>query len=542
MIEMSSKNDTTDGGVAADGPTDGPAVVPDNSTDVQSSGRLGRRTFLKGIGATAAAGIGTKYVGSPVGDAAAVVPLVPIGIGLAGLGAGAYLGEKIGDFIGDDRDLGGYTGDQALVEETREKVLTVQSTTEQVLNSMRNIGSSSKNVALPKAMKTVVEQLDAGATESEAVGEMELVVNKYYSDVMRDVITNYQSIVSQIHHVAAMLDRHDTLGPLSAGSSPAAVNKTYDGSIQFLDLGDLANFWLGTGTNWSVTTHTLPDGSTVDIDVFDDGGTYGQYSPLMTDHTDGPLLFLIDKNDLAASGSSLDGFYQFPDSFNHALLMDDLERYRSDVISEVSTLVADTYAAYQAGEVDLSDYLDPVTAYSEFGTDADGYENFAGAAASMMGVPRTDEGMTMTLNGDREVTGTIYSSQAPTNGFTVGEWYDTANLSYPVFLSYSAAVEDENGDLVEQTGFTQLDGTFRIDSAKDADGNEKTAVNTKEGITYDTADISDLEQQLQQVRTEQEQLLAESNTGGGGGWSGMSTTDKGIVAGVAAVILAAVTR
>ena len=120
-----------------------------------------------------------------------------------------------------------------------------------------------------------------------------------------------------------------------------------------------------------------------------------------------------------------------------------------------------------------------------------------------------------------EVEAELYTAASPTDGsgnqtgWEVGTTYDPLNFDPPIYVAYEYI--DESGE--KSSNFIQIDEPFTVIDATDEDGNEVTNVANEKRITQ-TVDVTKLEEELAQVRDEQQRLQEESQAGGGGGGGG----------------------
>jgi hypothetical protein len=115
-----------------------------------------------------------------------------------------------------------------------------------------------------------------------------------------------------------------------------------------------------------------------------------------------------------------------------------------------------------------------------------------------------------------EVEAELYTKASPTDGsgnetgWEVGTTYDPANFAPPIYVAYEY-IDTESGE--KSTDFVQLDEPFTVLEATDAEGNEVTNVANEKRITQ-TADVTKLEEELAQLRDEQQRLQQQSQGGG----------------------------
>ena len=535
---------------------------------------MNRRRFMQGLGASAAAGVGLASMSS----ASAVDPVDVLYPKMrVGAGVGAWLGEQIGGLFESDRDLSGYTGSEALWSNSIESLLTLQSTNEQVLSSLENTAEFAPNAILPQAMATAIDGFNSGLDTTEINDMVDDTIEGYVSGVQEDLLTAFQNSLDQLKQI---YDLKDGFEPADGDDPIFQLSSSNEHIISLRCIRDGGNF--NSADAWPVDStieYELVDGSLIDVrvsslhDLTDyervpiafaqdfiehvlgdwDSTERHDYNtgaaqddivdfifdgdpPTIDDDIDAALDAYMDNQSAADVGDPV--IPHNPRRFRR--VWEELQDLRIELGNEMGSFVDDFSAAYDEGEVDVSDAVDPITAYTELRAEDDD-NAFAGASAGLLGIPTSGtDPMEIELHeSDLIVHGSIYAHNSPEGGFTVGERYDPDDLDSAVFLRYSGAFEDEDGNVEEKTDFVQLQQEFTILSALDEDGNEKETVEMVDGPTYDPADLESIEEQLAQVREEQIRLQEQAAQDASGGGFSLDAFDMGPVPGPVVALAAA---
>ena len=506
---MSSNNDDSTSCTASNRPPDGPAVGADGDRPDRSD-HLGRRSFVKGLGASAvgAAGLTT---GTDSADAFIVSGSTALAIGgLAASAAGgaglAYLArDQIDDILGNNEDMSGYTGADALVSSIHENALNMKSTDERVMTSIENNLANSETVAFAKGKAAALEKMNAEAPESEAVTAMDNAVDGYYATIEKNIIAHFEAQTQQIGHHIEMVDAHENL------QLPNILRYNWDAS------GGV-NSYNVTAYTQSTQQYTLIDGSTVEVIYNSISGDFasgdsGTTKNLKIDVSQYPFMFVVRSYN---SMSSVEYF----DTARYANALASVSSRASTVKTKLEGFVSDLYTEYGAGDIPTEDIIDPVTAATQMGQNT----GMAGQAAeaAMLGIP-TSASFSLWLElqdadgNTTEVKAEMYTTASPTDGsgnetgWEVGTTYDPANFDPPIYIAYEY-IDPESGE--KSSDFIELDHPFTVIEATDAEGNEVTNVQNEKRITQ-TADVTKLEEELQQLRDEQQRLQKEAQSGGG---------------------------
>ena len=555
---MSSKHDTDVSCKASKRRTARPAVGDTDHPDLRDrdrAPRMNRRRFMQGLGASAAAGVGLASMSS----ASATDPIdilypqnrvLTEGVQYVGGGVSAWLGDQFSGLFQED-DLSGYTGSDALWLNSEESLLMLRSTSRQLRSGLMNTAEFAPNAVLPQAMAVAIEGFNDGLESSDINDNVDDVIEGYIADVQRDFLTAFTTIYNQARHIYDQMyefepadgdDGFEFWGevpePLLRFNDPESTggifthNATAWGnkSAQEVELADGTMRQIGySGTDTNPTSdHTeIEYPVMLRLDTAEDNNLRGDTSAIrdyLTDqipdeYVDDGSLTAGDKEERADWLSQNDEIVIVANTYRWIELWERLQEVRIELGDEMGTFVQDFSAAYDEGEVDVSDALDPITAYTELRAEDDD-NAFAGASAGLLGIPSSGtDPMEIELHeSDVIVDGSLYAHESPAGGFSVGESYDPEQLEGPVFMRYSGAFEDEDGNVQEETDFVQLQQSFTIVSALDEDGLEKETVEMVDGPTYDPADVSTIEEQLAQVREEQIRLqeqAAQDASGGG---------------------------
>ena len=519
---------------------------------------------MQGLGATAAAGAGFASTSS----ASAVDPIDVVypqhrllneGVQHVGAGVSAWVGGRIGDILGDEDDYSGYTGIHALEESIINGCLNLAREQEYVLNGLENTVDYSRSSILPKVMAEVIDVLNEGGDNSDMADVVAEEVDEYYSSIQEDVINHYNTQHHQLQHYFRQWYVHEDKDD---GTLPVYFNTVDDRlrnpteeetpSHDYADVDlepfneDEVFYLFASDRRLHFYEYELLNGEQKDFfhfyTVSDSGSHWHTMISLKPDESSSHNATNTNQN-LVVSDAPFEEDADLYEPFFHAEryvdLLTDIEQAYDDVIYELDTFVNDVYNAYDAGDIDLSDVVDPITAYTQLRAEDD-TNAFAGANAAMLGIPSSgSDFMTVELHEpDVVIDGAIYATDAPEGGFTVGDTYDPDTLDGAVFLRYSGAFEDDDGNVEEETGFVQLDGDFTILEATDEDGGDLETVEIVEEITYDTTDVDNIEEQLAQVRETQIELQEEAQSQTGGGFS-LDAFDMGPVPGPVVALAAA---
>ncbi|QZP39839.1 hypothetical protein [Halobaculum magnesiiphilum] len=460
----------------------------------------------------------------PVGDADAVVPLVLAGVALAGAAGVGYLGGSYleDNYLGDSRDYSGYTGSDALKSAIQEGATSMKVADEKVMTSIQNNIANSQNAGLAKGKAAVIKEMNAGNGESAATSAMQSAINEYFASIQQNIVTHYNSQLEQVkHHVDQVANHSDlTVGTVFASEngddSPSnmTVNQR---SLSLVDGTDATEKYLIFNTS-------------------QDGSSYESGISLTT--ATGAADFEVDSFSLS-SGAYADysDEFQYFQTVPMGNAFDAVVTERDKVLNDLSTFVSDVYSQYSAGDIPTEDLVDPITAATELRTDYDGMQG-ASAHAAMLGIPtNAEQSVYMTLENDGvDVWADVYTNKKITDGsgnevgFQAGTTYEPTTWSEPLYIAFEyTETTDSDGNVLNSTQQDSYDGETTTTEYSDfveveqpftiteitVDGESKQSFKTTSRNTQ-TADVSKLQEELDQIRETQLALQEEAQSGGGG--------------------------
>ncbi|WP_281193755.1 twin-arginine translocation signal domain-containing protein [Halorubrum sp. F4] len=528
-------------------------LEPDDAPRQHGNSRS-RRTFLKGIGATAATAAGVSYAGSPVGDAAAFDWKAAGTYALAGpIGLIAY-GKKIAG--PDEEDVADSLEWNTYVNEftrAREDNLLLDQTLASLERDVQLVG----NKAREEAIFRVYEQAVDSGTESDAVSAAETAINETYTTVEKAILESFNLRSTRFNQILRLHDTQ-TYGSNVIETGPDTVTNEmyYIKNPETADADD----------KFSMKTYDLLDGTQVSYMAFarDYGSELICADPVrlsdMKDAQSPPheYRFFYNKPDHAdyeTVDEPLDVSYErvtLLDTQQWADVIDKLYDEHSNLISEVSSMVDTYFQPAQDGEYDLTQMLGPKHLTDTASTATDYQE--AAMAMRGMGYPLSEQVVTLSLpteGGDPlEVTGRLSWTAHQGNSLPVGSLIDAGNYPGSIFAAVNVPeeVDSVSGNTTNTTddGSTdsgpgaeviELTETFTIDSAE---GASEVTFNDRSLATTDTSaeEVEQIFMENYEANKEATENVHDTATGGGGGlsWSSFTTMEKAIAAAAAGLV------
>ena len=526
---MSAQNDLPTGCNTDDGPTDGPAL-DDDGPNTDGDDRIGRRPFVKGLGAAAAASVALGLDDGPVGNAQAFPPaLLPAA---AAVGVIAY-GELLAG--PDDEAVDGALDYQNhLNEYTRAREDSM--ITDQTLTSLRRDVQLVENKAREEAIFNIYEAGVDSLSESDATAAAETAIQDAFATVEESILTSW---TIRYQRYASLIGTD--LVP--EGSDTVLTSWNEHGSRR--GVGNLGQFHGGGHTH---TDYNLVDGSIKDVpythrERSDETVEFDPTREMVSDPADEAHIKRLavtvpDHEDYEGVDEDTHDFTSpvfaietEPWSKTYADLMDEYD----NMMAEVSSMVDTYFGPAQDGEIDLHNLIGPAH-LSDTASTAEDYQE-AAMALRAMGYPISDQVCTVSIadpddldeDGDpvtQERTGRLSWTAHSGNTLAVGSELNPDNIVGSVFFAYNE--EQPDGSTVGQT--RELGRPFTVESAEGASGvsfEDRTLVEAETQLTNE--EIQQLFEEHYEANEEARENVHDTATGGGGGlpeWDELSTGEK----------------
>ena len=439
---MSSKNESETVGETLHRSPDGPAVGPDGD-DTVCDDNLGRRRFVKGLGASVAAAAFMGHPNGPVQNSEAVAPLIAAGY-VGAIGASAALGWASREFeiIGSDPPAQGITAD-ALRLSAYKTARTRKSTNGSTFVDNATIINQSEQPAFTEAKKRAIEGINNGLTESEVLDAAKTEVDAYYTTIQKNLLKSWNETIAEFYNIVNALNDHPDLSEqdvLSSGIKHRDQNADYKKFLpketRSVNLYDGSSFQLSSlriQTEYNSSTgndYQYPHGS----DPFNreltgsavNNGTVDVVVSHPDASLDDPITYIVIQSWLDA--------------------VNNMDTARSNVKTSVDTWVANAYPAVESGDIETSELITPADRASMLSDQ--GGNALAIADLAALNIP-TDVGRRVTLNfGETGTTlrGFMSLTDNTDGPINVGEVYNPENFSGDIYFTTDVSLLEGTWD------------------------------------------------------------------------------------------------
>lgn len=317
-----------------------PVAVDSDRPALLDGSPVGRRTLMKGIGATAAGAVALGSDHGMVDDAEAIAPIVLYGGAVLGAAAVGWAVREY-EVIGSNPPADGLTA-TAFNHEIYKTARTRKSTNASMFVDNRNIIQSGlPNTLYVEGKTAAIEALNAEKTQAEVETAALNAMNKYAATIERNFL---KSLEESIHELLSMFS--------TAGSHPDVTqNSKFSGAIAGAEEKHIGTHDPGT---YDIS---LADGTAFTIDPIpliniSNGATYCRV-PLKTNV---PTSIQAGELSIVVHGSSNISYLAAND---WEPIWSDLKSTISNVRSGLQTWVSNVYSDVQAGSISVSDLVTP---------------------------------------------------------------------------------------------------------------------------------------------------------------------------------------
>ncbi|WP_049939003.1 hypothetical protein [Haloarcula marismortui] len=394
--------------------------------------------------------------------------------------------------------------------------------------TLDNYLSDTKTQARIIGKNAYIRSLNNGSSKSAAKTEAKQAVQDYYSVKQENLIAEWNT---QIEHWKYLRSTAESESGIDSRFVRVDDADYYSEPYTYYD-----RYTGNSGTE----TKTLVNGTTVDSATFeveevaDDGGTtinnqetVGIESGVLdsnidtrwlgvssTDTTDGPVKMVV--------------FEDYETSYAA------IESQSDTVESNMDTLAENTYSAYQQGEINSSDLVDPYMLSSQQ-SPGDDFQGWTAAQLTLLGTNSPENfdqigSFNVTTESGTQYEGVLFSQENPASGqFENGTTYNTSNIGGTQYVVTSDRI-------------VELDGEFTIDSISTQDGQTVQNV-TIEKTTYETSNVTELKQQYEDLAYKRAQIEAREKAlkqSAGGGLLGGGSVPPVVALAVIGTLLAIV--
>ncbi|QRG24110.1 spike protein [Halorubrum virus Humcor2] len=403
-----------------------------DGSDTNRPARLGRRTFVKGLGAAGVTTVGLSHDRGFAQDAEAIAPLVGYAIGAAAISAvgGIGVGWTLREFevVGSDDPAEGLTPD-VLRNQLSQSVKKRKSNNQSTIVDNQNILDGVEHTAYTEAKIAAIEELNAGSSESAVLSAANSAIDSYETTVRSNFYKSWNETVRELEAMTQTVIAHSEVG-LSA----------------ITDFGDPRFDLAGSSPNTlKDTTLTMPDGTDFTLLTLnhDTGWSDSNAAYSVVEYNPKEVVTQTSAN----TYNTVDGteYMKFSD-WN--AVETEMNTTFTNVRNGISTWVTNVYGDVQSGAIEISDLVTPRERAAMMAQE----EGMSQAIADLIA-------LNVPVDAEREATITIQDTGATLPGtfaltdssdgpLSAGQTYDPSTFSGDVYFTADMSLVEGPWDAI----------------------------------------------------------------------------------------------
>ena len=408
-----------------------------NTQHAESGSSIGRRTFIKGVGAAGAAGVGLSGRApgglSPVGSADALPPLVIGGVAGAAV-VGRFLRDA--DIILADSAPEGLTA-PALRQSVYQTARTRKSTNASTIVDNQNLADGMRQTAYTDGKIAAIEKLNEEASLEDVQNAADTVAKDYFTTVKRNLLETYNESAKEFENLMLGLDSHP-----DADSTDVFTGHLVDNDPDY-------DLYFDNQTIEVVqSSETLPDGSVLDytaVQVIEDniswfandsGSSGDQYDVVKSTDPTTEIKDGARGGDVSIRVTHDGNGFNFFEKVDWRPIWTQIEDVQSEVIGGLQNWTASVYDEVQSGSIDVSDLLTPREQAELLADDEEYPQAVADLIALNIPVDPDREATISFTERDITISGLMAPTSPPADGFVVGQTYDPAAEPWDLYFTY----------------------------------------------------------------------------------------------------------
>ena len=402
----------------------------------ESGSSIGRRTFIKGIGAAGATGVGLSGRApgglSPVGSADALPPVVVGGIAGAAV-VGRFVREM--DLLTADSPTDGL-GPDALNNQLYQFAKRRKSNNASTLVDNTNLSDGVTNTAYTDGKIAAIEKLNEEVSLEEVQSAADDAAAEYLTTVQKNLLKSWNESVDELQAMAESVEES------SLGNREVFPNNT-------TTIGTSRDDAVVSPSGFGSETETLPNGEDFEVKYpallspanadDDEDGSEG------TNHTP------INEN-VSNQISGLDNVYEVDPEIRVRLsdvgtitylkhdewneIWEQLVDAENEVLGGLQNWTANVYSEVQSGSIDVADLLTPREQAELLADDEEYPQAVADLIALNIPVDPDREATISFTERDITISGLMAPTSPPEEGLNVGETYDPSAEPWDLYFTY----------------------------------------------------------------------------------------------------------
>lgn len=448
------------------------------------------RATAVGIGASATVAVGVSHPRGFVGDSEAALPVVAAVIG--GVVVTDWALREAG-VRGADVPAEGLTAG-ALQQQIYQTATARKSTNASTIVDNGNILDGVKHTSYIEGKIAAIEQLNAGATESEVLSAATDAVDNYQTTVKKNLLKSWNESLRELDGLLSLVQSHPDLNLLPDMLPTSRDSGTVYG--QNTTVGDI-------GSIGSIESDlTLPDGTSFTLLTFEitvQGHESESLSFDPTQQNGGGSGWEVPVDEFTWTTAS--GNVTYLSYSEWSAIYSSMESTFSEVSDGISLWVSEVYGAVQSGDIEISDLVTPRERAAMMAEDEGTSQAIADLIALNVPVDLEREATITIDDTGATLRGTFGLTDSSDGPIETGTTYDPSTFSGDVFFTadmsllegdWTAIQTSVDGGTITITAepyeSTAIEVTTTADETVSVPAGDWSAVDGSEEWTYDASD------------------------------------------------------
>lgn len=415
-----------------------------------------------------------------------------------------------------------------------------KSTADGYKNTLNNYLKDTSTQARIIGKNAYIKSLNKGSSKSAAKTAAKQAVADYYAKKQVNLMNEYAVLAQNYDYLHSVANNESGISSTLDGNQDTFVGTYHThpygdgGVIEYQGLNSVSY----TLTNGSSHTYQAPK---VFVDAGYDSGD--NINPTLTAHT-------APNNVESSAGSGRSSVHleslmiRAPNDNYQSLkvvqwqefntLNSEIQSQNTQVQNEMDTLAENTYSAYQSGEINNSDLVDPYVLANQQSA-GDDFQGWTAAQLTLMGQNSPENfdqigSFNITTESGTQYEGVLFSQENPASGqFEANNTYNPDQIGGTQYVVTSDRI-------------VELESNFTVDDITTTDGQTVQNV-TIEKTTYETSNVTELKQQYEDLAYRRAQIEAREKAmkqSAGGGLLGGGSVSPVVALAVIGTLLAVV--
>ncbi|MFY4811604.1 hypothetical protein ACOJIV_02705 [Haloarcula sp. AONF1] len=403
--------------------------------------------------------------------------------------------------------------------------------------TLDNYLSDTKTQARIIAKNAYIRSLNDGNSKAAARADAKSAKDDYYATKQRNLISEWNTQLNHGYYLEQVESNESGIDRVATHGYPVKLNdQYYDSQYDYTEVSN----WNGSEQLTLVNGDTVQSRTLTMRSYDDDGSTPSGGTKQVGLMTGGVILPHGDSEafgpvtGVGAVNPTEDRNTVWIDFTEYKRLNNEIIQQSETVDEDLDLLVNNTYDAYQNGEINNSDLVDPYVLANQQSADDD-FQGWTAAQLTLLGTNSPENfdqigSFNISTESGKQYEGVLFSQENPASGqFENGSTYNPNQIGGTQYVVTSDRI-------------VELQSNFTVDKITTTDGRNVQNV-TIQKTTYETTNVTELKQQYEDLAYKRAQIEAREKAlkqSAGGGLLGGGSVPPVVALAVIGTLLAIV--